>query len=233
MFYGRRRIDPGLVKNSPKRKWILDRNFQLNYTSYLTLAVAGSSLMAFGAVFYFLNQNFELFTSLAFDTHPGLVVHLEREVVWLKFFIAVCFVLIVLSTLFLTLRMTSKLIDPLVLMEKHMRKLTQGEWDIADLHNQETDFNELLSTYDYFYRSLKMMTESELNLLKKLHVDPANREAYAAWKTLLENKSKRLGTNFSGNLSGNFSGDKKSDLKLTTFEADASSAAASRLRRVS
>ena len=172
--------------------------------------------MAFGAAFYFLNQNFQLFTALAFDTHPGLVQHLEREVAWLRGFMAVSFVLIVLSTLVLTLRMTRKLIDPLVRMEKHMRKLTQGEWDVPDLINQENDFNELLATYDYFYRSLKIMTESEMELLQKLHVDPANREAYAAWKTLLESKSKRLGVTL-----------------LVTAAADAKIAAVSNLRRVS
>ncbi len=225
MFYGRRRIDPGLVKNSRKRKWVLDRNFQLNYISYLTLAVSGASLMAFGAAFYFLNQNFQIFTTLAFDTHPGLVLHLEREVVWLKAFMVVSFVLIVLSTLFLTLRMTRQLIDPLVSMEKHMRKLTQGEWSVPDLIHQQNDFNELLSTYDYFYRSLKGMTESEIELLKKMHVDPANREAYAAWKFLLDSKSKRLGVSLQLPT--------KPGLTLVTAEDDAKSAEVSRLRRVS
>lgn len=225
MFYGRRRIDPGLVKNLRKRKWVLDRNFQLNYISYLTLSVSGASLLAFGTAFYFLNQNFQLFIALAFDTHPGLVQHLEREVAWLRIFMAVSLVVIIFSTLFLTLRMTRKLIDPLVSMEKHMRKLTQGEWNVPDLINDQNDFNELLSTYDYFYRSLKIMTESEMGLLQKLHVDPANREAYAAWKSLLESKSKRLGVTLLQ--------DKKMELSLVTAAADAKSAEVSRLRRVS
>ena len=225
MFYGRRRIDPGLVKNSRKRKWVLDRNFQLNYISYLTIAVAGASLMAFGAAYYFLNQNFQLFTALAFDTHPGLVQHLEREFAWLRGFMIIGFVVIVLSTLFLTLRMTQKLIDPLVRMEKHMRKLTQGEWAIGDLTNQDNDFNELLATYDYFYRSLKIMTLSEMELLQKLHVDPANREAYAAWKSLLETKSKRLGISLLP--------ERNSHLSLVSAAGDAKTASASHLRRVS
>ena len=225
MFYGRRRIDPGLVKNSRKRIWVLDRNFQLNYISYLTLAVSGASLLAFGAAYYFLNQNFQLFTSLAFDTHPGLVQHLEREVAWLRGFMTVSFVVIVLSTLFLTLRMTQKLIDPLVRMEKHMRKLTQGEWTIQDLPNQDSDFNELLATYDYFYRSLKMMTLTEMELLQKLHVDPANREAYAAWRSLLESKSKRLGISLMP--------DRKFEAPAASAGDDVKIAEVSRLRRVS
>ncbi len=225
MFYGRRRIDPGLVKNSRKRKWILDRNFQLNYISYLTLAVSGTSLMAFGAAYYFLNQNFQLFTALAFDTHPGLVQHLEREIVWLRGFMLIDLTVVVFSTLFLTFRMTQKLINPLLRMEKHMRKLTQGEWAIGDLTNQENDFNELLATYDYFYRSLKMMTLTEMELLQKLHVDPANREAYAAWRSLLESKSKRLGISLMP--------DRKFEAPASSAGDDVKIAEVSRLRRVS
>ena len=193
MFYGRRRIDASLVEPPKKRAWLLDKSFQLHYTTYLTLTVSGTSLLAFGAVFYFLNQNFQLFTALAFDTHPGLVQHLEREVTWLKIFIIISFALIMLTTLVITLRMTKKLVDPLSQMERHLRKLTQGQWNIPDLNNPNREFSELLSSYDYFYRSLRMMTENELELLKKLSVDPSNREAYAAWKSLLEGKSRRLG----------------------------------------
>lgn len=196
MFYGRRRairVEASPVEVTKKRGWLLDKGFQVHYTSYLTLTVSGASLLAFGAVFYFLNQNFQIFMSLAFDTHPGLVQHLEREVVWLKVFIIISFVMILVTTMVLTLRMTQKLFTPLAKMERHLRKLTQGEWDISDLNSSDRDFNELLSTYDYFYRSLRMTTENELEQLKKLNVDPSNREAYAAWKNLLESKSKRLG----------------------------------------
>jgi hypothetical protein len=221
MLYGRRRTDSSLADRQPKRRWILDRSFQLHYTTYLTLTVSGASLLAFGAVFYFLNQNFDIFTSIAFDTHPGLVQHLEREVTWLKLFIVVSFALIMVTTLFLTLRMTQKLIVPLAQMEKHLRKLTQGHWDIPDLHNPNEEFNELLVSYDYFYRSLKMTTETELELLKKLHVDPANREAYAAWKTLLEGKARRLGVSL-----------QKPELKVVN-ENDAKSDASSSRRHAS
>lgn len=193
MIYGRRQLDSNPSPTYKKKRWLLDRAFQLHYTTYLTLAVSGAALFAFGAVFYFLNQNFQIFTSLAFDIQPGLVQHLEREVTWLKMFLVVSFCLVSITTLILTLKMTQKLIRPLAQMERHLRKLSQGEWNIPDLHQPDKEFNELLITYDYFYRSLKMTTENELELLKKLSVDPANREAYAAWKSLLEGKSRRLG----------------------------------------
>lgn len=224
MFYGRRRIDPGPVRNTRRRPWLLDRNFQLHYATYLTLTVSGASLLALGAVFYFLNQNFQIFTSLAFDTQPSLVQHLEREVVWLKFFIVVSFVTIALTTLLLTLRMTRKLLRPLAKLERHMRKLTQGNWNTPDLHLSERDFNELLSTYDYFYRSLKVMTQSELDLLKKLNVDPANREAYAAWKILLDSKSRRLGIKFEN---------RRSQARPISLDSSATTVAKTALRRVS
>ena len=75
-----------------------------------------------------------------------------------------------------------------------MHKLMLGQWNVPDYPiPEEDDFRDLSMTYDYFYRSLKANTETELKLLEKLSIDPQNREAYAAWKHLLSEKRSRLG----------------------------------------
>jgi hypothetical protein len=58
---------------------------------------------------------------------------------------------------------------------------------------EDDDFRDLSMTYDYFYRSLKANTEAELKLIEKLTIDPQNREAYAAWKSLMTIHRARLG----------------------------------------
>lgn len=157
-------------------------------------AVAGGALMFLIPAYYFIAQNYELFKSIAYDTHPHFIQHLEREVTWLRVFLSAAFVLITGVTLFLSIRMTKNLLSPLVTMEKHMHQLMLGQWNIPDYHiPEEDDFRDLSMTYDYFYRSLKANTESELKLLEKLSIDPQNREAYAAWKNLLAIKRSRLG----------------------------------------
>ncbi|QDK36672.1 hypothetical protein [Bdellovibrio sp. NC01] len=195
MLYGRRVIEPQRVPHGQgSKRYILNKAFQYKYCWYMITAVAGGALLFFLPTFYFVSQNYELFKTLAYDTQPHLVQHLEREITWLRVFLAAAFVLITSVTLFLSMRMTKNLLSPLVTMEKHMHHLMLGQWNIPDYHiPAEDDFRDLSMTYDYFYRSLKANTETELRLLEKLSIDPQNREAYAAWKNLLAIKRSRLG----------------------------------------
>jgi hypothetical protein len=177
-----------------KRKFILDKGFQYKYTWYLVTSIVGGSILFLLPAFYFVNQNYNLFTSLAFDTHPQLLQHLEREINWLRVFLLTSFLIMGGTTFFISLRMTRNLLNPLLMMEKHMHNLILGQWHIPDYQtNQHGDFLGLSLTYDYFYRALKANTEAELKMLEKLNIDQQNREAYAAWKYLVDNKRARLG----------------------------------------
>lgn len=195
MLYGRRmhELRKGALDNN-KRKFIIDKSFQYKYTWYVITAVVGGAILFLLPAFYFINQNYTLFTSLAYDTHPHLVQHLEREISWLRVFLVASFLIMGGVTFFISLRMTRNLLAPLLKMEEHMHKLMLGQWHIPDYQiNEEGDFHDLSMTYDYFYRALKANTEVELKMLEKLNIDQQNREAYAAWKYLLDNKRARLG----------------------------------------
>jgi hypothetical protein len=195
MLYGRRILETQRTHaQSGDKKYILNKAFQYKYSWYLVTAVAGATLLFLIPTYYFLVQNYQIFTSLAYDTQPQLVSHLEREVLWLRIFMVVSFFVIAGITLFLGLRMTKNLINPLIQMEKHMRQLMLGQWHISDYKVlEDDDFRDLSVTYDYFHRSLRANTEIELKMLEKLTIDPQNREAYAAWKNLVEIKRSRLG----------------------------------------
>lgn len=195
MLYGRRILETQRTHaQSGDKKYILNKAFQYKYSWYLVTAVAGATLLFLIPTYYFVVQNYLIFTSLAFDTQPQLVSHLEREVLSLRIFMVVSFFVIAGITLFLGLRMTKNLINPLIQMEKHMRQLMLGQWHISDYKVlEDDDFRDLSVTYDYFHRALRANTEIELKLLEKLTIDPQNREAYAAWKNLVEIKRSRLG----------------------------------------
>ena len=195
MLYGRRVIEPQRAQHrETAQKFILNKAFQYKYSWYMVTAVAGGCLLFLLPAFYFISQNYQIFTSLAYDTQPTLVAHLERETMWLKVFLAVSFVFIVATSLFLSIRMTKNLLAPLVKMERHMHQLMLGQWNIPDFKlPEDDDFRDLSMTYDYFHRALKANTESELKLLEKLTIDPQNREAYAAWVSLMNTQRARLG----------------------------------------
>lgn len=194
MLYGRRVIEPQQAISSPTRNLILNKGFQYKYSWYMVTAVVGGALLFLLPALYFVSQNYNLFVSLAFDIRPGLVEHLERELTWLKVFLGASFVFIAATSLLFSFKMTRNLLSPLIRMEKHMHQLMLGQWNIPDFKiPEEDDFRELSMTYDYFYRSLKAGAETELKLLEKLTIDPQNREAYAAWKQMMDNKRALLG----------------------------------------
>lgn len=195
MLYGRRVIEPQRARHGERpRRFILNKAFQYKYSWYMITAMAGGSLLFLIPAYYFIVQNYQLFLSLAYDTHPALVEHMEREVTWMRVFLIASFIAITGISLFLSIRMTKNLLAPLVSMEKHMHHLMLGHWHVPDFKMPEDDdFRDLSMTYDYFYRALKANTETELKLLEKLTIDPQNREAYAAWKSLMEMKRARLG----------------------------------------
>ncbi len=151
-------------------------------------------LMFFLPTIYFLEQNYNTFRNLAFDLQPQLVRHLEREVLWLKAFMVLSLIVLVVMTYMFISKITQKMMRTLVEMEEHMRQLLGGQWNIPHFEPQnDDDIKELSMTYDYLYRSLKVNTEIELKLLEKINVDPQNREAFAAWKNLMGLKRQRLG----------------------------------------
>ncbi|MGZ3742603.1 MAG: hypothetical protein ACXWRE_01875 [Pseudobdellovibrionaceae bacterium] len=195
MLYGKRSYKPQSRQSKPRsQKIILNKAFQYKYTLFLMTAIGGGVLLFFAPAYYFINQNYVLFTNLAYDVQPALVTHLEREVVWLGAFMVLSLAIIAGMTLLIGLRMTNNLLAPLVEMEKHMKKLMYGHWHIPDYKiAHEDDFRDLSMTYDYFYRSLKANTEAELKLIEKLSIDPQNREAFAAWKNLIMIKRSRIG----------------------------------------
>lgn len=203
MLYGRRQYEPHFENSDSSldaanqdlnANLIVHRSFQYKYTWYIITAVAGGTLLFLIPAYYFIWQNYNLFKTLAFDYQPGIIQHLERELLWLKIFMGLGFIVISVTAVGLGVRMTKTLIAPLIRLEKHMRQLMLGNWHIQNIrHSTNDDFRDITMTYDYFHRALKANTEAELTLLKKLSVDPHNREAYAAWKQLIDIKRARLG----------------------------------------
>lgn len=86
---------------------------------------------------------------------------------------------------------------PIIEVEKHMKSLSKGYWgEPLASFDPEHDLQSFYSTYDYFYRTLKVSAEHELLLIEKMIIDPEHREANAARAQLLDIKRKRLGLDF-------------------------------------
>ena len=185
------RQNPVFKQNKPGS---LHRVFQKRFVLSLTVIGLLTAGLFLGIAFYFTSTNLELFKSIAFETHPQFVRHIERESGWV--------IMVLFLSLFATgyclynisMRMTSHLIDPLIEMEKHMRDVVHGKWQKNNFRlSEEKDFRDLTLTYDYLLSTLQATTEHEIELLTRMRLDPREKETVHIWAALLNEKRRRLG----------------------------------------
>lgn len=205
MIYGRRFFEKSNTKVPPpqatqKFKYrksgahLLYKSFQLKYTMYLLAAVAGSLLIFTVPSWYFLQQNYEVFYNLAYDTQPQLLEHLEREITWLGFFFGFSLLSTVGFCFWLGIKLTTSMVGPIWALERHMKKITLGDWAAEDFRiRANDDFRSLANSYSYLYRSLRAQTESDIRMLEKMVLDPKDAETFSTWQSLLAVKRSQLG----------------------------------------
>ena len=198
MIYGRRLFDKSLeepFRRKPAMRVfrIVNSAYQWKYTWYFNAFLLFSILIFLGPLWYFQSQNYATFMSLAQKTAPNLLEHLERETMWLLGFSIFSLVALFALTTWVTLRMTSNIIGPLISLERHMWKVTTGDWSSEDFRiRADDDFRELADTYSYMYRSLRAQAASEIKLLERVVVDPSQKDSYNAFMTLMNLKRTQM-----------------------------------------
>lgn len=201
MIYGRRLFDKSLeepFRRKPALRVfkVVNSQYQWKYTWHFNAFLLLSILIFIGPLWYFQNQNYQVFMTLARDSAPQLLEHLERETFWLIGFSLFSLVSLFVLTTWVTLRMTSNIIGPLISMERHMWKVTTGDWSSDDFRiRADDDFRELAETYSYLYRSLRAQAASEIKLLERVVVDPSQKDSYNAFMTLMNLKKTQMKTN--------------------------------------
>jgi hypothetical protein len=172
----------------------VQREFQTRYIGFLLGAVLGAMLVAGGPSYYFLNQNYEIFTTIAYGTAPQLLQHLERERIWINSFLVAAVLGVVVFCIIFGLRLTSRIVRPLMKMERHMKLLTRGHWYIPEVQlDDESEFVEFVDTYNYFYKALRSTTQDQLTHMMKISVDRNDRDSQAILQNIVRVKSQQLG----------------------------------------
>lgn len=176
------------------RPGTLHRVFQRRFVLTLTIAGLVSTVLFSIVALYFTQSNLELFKTLAFDTYPQFVRHIERESQWVIMVIGLSWVATGYCLYKISMRMTSYLLDPLIEMEKHMREVVHGKWQSSNFRiSEKQDFRDLTLTYDYLLNTLKATTENEIELLSRMRLDVREKETVHIWAELLNDKRRRIG----------------------------------------
>jgi len=176
------------------RGLVVDRRFQVKYTSLVVASVLISMLPIGGLTLYFLNQNYNIFMDLALSYSPNLLPHLERERIWINGLVGTTTIGMTIFFAFYGLRVTGRLVTPLLILKEQIKNLARGHWDGPDIRVRDTDeFHELVEAYQYFYKILQHETKLEIEQLQRVVPDLSSEHSRAIVNELIQEKSKRLG----------------------------------------
>lgn len=146
--------------------FLVNERFQWRYTSYLVITVTLATLLTGGVTAYFLNQNYGIFTRLAYLHAPDLLPQLEREQIWINTFLVAFFITLVSFNFFYGLKMTSRIAGPIVVLKRHIRSLSRGMFSSPGLRVRESDeFRDLIEAYNYLFKALQAQIRRDVKCI--------------------------------------------------------------------
>ena len=191
LYRNREFIKPSGV--TKKSSMFIDKDFQVKYTLLVLGAASVGMLMVLFPVYYFLNQNYQIFLELAYEHAPKLLSHLEKERQWMNTLLTTVSISLLVFFFVLGIKMTAKIVGPLKVLRNHLKHISRGHWSMDPIRVREDDeFQDIIEAYNYFFSSFKTNAKKDLELIKSFAVDKTNRDAYYAWQAMIEQKSIQL-----------------------------------------
>ncbi len=178
-----------------RRSRLVDRGFQYRYTLIVLSCATLGTAAALLPIYYFTNQNYQIFLQLASDQAPSLINSLEREQTWLQIILSTTLLGTTVFFFVLGFKITNRIMGPLKVLKNHLKQTCRGNFKQAPIKVRDNDeFQDLIETYNYFYHSCQLALKRDLELLRKIKVDPKNRDAHHAWVMLIEEKTQQIET---------------------------------------
>lgn len=185
-----------LKPQAPKtrKSLFVDKSFQLKYTNIAAFSTAIGLLFVFIPLFYYMNQNYNLFIELAYLNSPNIVTNLESEKFGMNTLLVATFLGQILFIFLLMLKLTAKIAGPLKVLKNHLKLLSRGHWHAPVLKVREDDeFQDVIDTYNYFFLSFKENLKQDLESINQLKIDKKNSQSHKVWKELIDTKEEQLG----------------------------------------
>jgi len=80
-----------------------------------------------------------------------------------------------------------------LVLQNHIQKVCRGDFSSSGLRVRETDeFQDLVSTYNYLYLSLKQKALKDIDTLRKIEPNATDRVAHTHWKGLIIEREKQI-----------------------------------------
>ncbi len=176
-----------------KRTLYLKKQFQVRYTLYLVGALVTTLALAGFPVYFFMNQNYQMFMALANEKAPDLLKSLELEKAWLVRILLGTVLFSLFFYVYFGLKWTSRMVGPLLVLQNHLQRLARGDLSAPQVRVRENDeFQDLIAAYNYFYLSLRQKTILDVEKIKKLEPSPNDRRIHAFWNELITERKYQL-----------------------------------------
>ncbi len=196
MLQGPRKLLNRNVHHKPQQSWH-DNQFEWNYVLIFAFISAFAFALFSIPLIFFFTRNYYFFESIAFNTYPTLITNLYQEKSWLWIYCISAGVLSFSLVLYFGKKFTSNTIKPIKKIEDHLQQLMIGNFkDPIVFDSNKSELNSIKINYEYFYRVLRSNTEQELEILRSLNIDQANRDSLLAWQKLVQMKCKQLGLDY-------------------------------------
>lgn len=171
----------------------IDRDFQVRYAAIVMTAAILGAILSFLPISLFLSQNYRIFIDLSNRFAPALMDSLERERIGVISLLFVGFTGLTCFFLVLSFKLTNRIVGPLKVLRNHLRRMSRGHWSMAPIRVRDSDeFRDLIDSYNYFYESFRTSLRRDLEVMKKVKIDPEDRESYRAWRQLVEERCRQL-----------------------------------------
>jgi HAMP domain-containing protein len=185
------------IKMSPNPRGesnFIDKDFQSRYMLLLVASATLGLVLTIVPIYYFIDQNYQIFVDLAFEHSPELLVYLEQERFLMNTMLFGVFCGLLVFFGLISFRITERIIGPIKVLKNHLKLLTRGNWSHPPITIRDKDeFQDLVEAYNYFYKSYQKYIERDLERLARIEADPTSPDAQIALREIIGEKRAQSG----------------------------------------
>jgi hypothetical protein len=186
---------PNLSLQRKKRsRFILIQRYQKKYAWLMMKFGLVFGLFVVGIALYLLNNNYFLFKNTLLLYAPQAVKALNTELKFANELILTAFFIYVLFMGWLGLKISQKLVTPMMLIQEKIIRLCRGSLENSKIQIRRSDeFQDFCNSYNYLVDSMRAQIEIDLQRLNALKPEPKNKDALYVWEKMVEEKNLQLG----------------------------------------
>ncbi len=134
--------------------FLVNKPFQLKYAILLSLLGALVAVLFSAHVFYFLNENIQVFIP-NFNDNPEIAQIIFNEQKKIALYLGILIVLVVCVLFFMGIMITHKIVGPVLVLKRKMQELQNGNYDARVYLRKGDELKDLADTFNTMAQTLQ------------------------------------------------------------------------------